>query len=77
MTFLDSAADHGLLGPYSYLACDPFSTYLIADGQPNWNGEALAGDPWAVLRALLARFREAHRPDLSPFQVGAAGSTSI
>ncbi|SDG88225.1 aminodeoxychorismate synthase, subunit I [Bradyrhizobium sp. Rc2d] len=73
LTFLDSAAGHELLGRYSYLACEPFSTYLVADGQASWNGEALSGDPWEVLRGLLARYKEAHRPDLPPFQGGAAG----
>ncbi|MCC8936979.1 aminodeoxychorismate synthase component I [Bradyrhizobium sp. Arg62] len=73
LTFLDSATRHELLGRYSYLACEPFSTYLVADGQASWNGEALIGDPWEVLRDLLARYKEAHRPDLPPFQGGAAG----
>ncbi|MBB4258040.1 aminodeoxychorismate synthase component I [Bradyrhizobium sp. CIR3A] len=73
LTFLDSAAGHELLGRYSYLACEPFSTYLVADGQASWNGEALTGDPWEVLRGLLARYKEAHHPDLPPFQGGAAG----
>ncbi|WP_342723996.1 aminodeoxychorismate synthase component I [Bradyrhizobium sp. B097] len=73
LTFLDSAAGHELLGRYSYLTCEPFGTYLIADGQASWNAEALAGDPWAVLCDLLARYREAHRSDLPPFQGGAAG----
>lgn len=73
LTFLDSAAGHELLGRYSYLACEPFGSYLVADGQASWNGEALPGDPWTVLRNLLARYRQAHRPDLPPFQGGAAG----
>ncbi|VIO69751.1 aminodeoxychorismate synthase component I [Bradyrhizobium ivorense] len=73
LTFLDSAARHELLGRYSYLACEPFSTYVVADGQASWNGEAITGDPWEVLRDLLARYKEVHRPDLPPFQGGAAG----
>ncbi|WP_224741821.1 hypothetical protein [Bradyrhizobium sp. 2S1] len=73
LTFLDSAAGHELLGRYSYLTCEPFGTYLVADGQASWNAEAVAGDPWVVLRSLLARYRAAHRPDLPPFQGGAAG----
>ncbi|MCA6112958.1 aminodeoxychorismate synthase component I [Bradyrhizobium cenepequi] len=72
LTFLDSAARHELLGRYSYLSCEPFSTYMVADGQASWNGEAL-GDPWGALRTLLARYRQEHRPDLPPFQGGAAG----
>ncbi|MCK1517556.1 aminodeoxychorismate synthase component I [Bradyrhizobium sp. 190] len=73
LTFLDSAARHELLGRYSYLSCDPFSTYMVADGQASCNGEALEGDPWKVLRTLLAKYPQEHRLDLPPFQGGAAG----
>jgi len=73
LTFLDSAARHELLGRYSYLTCDPFSTYMVADGQASCNGKALEGDPWGVLRTLLANYPQEHRPDLPPFQGGAAG----
>ncbi|MET4261414.1 para-aminobenzoate synthetase component 1 [Bradyrhizobium sp. S3.12.5] len=76
LTFLDSAASHELLGRYSYLTCEPFSTYTIVDGQASCNGEALDGDPWEALRTLLARFRQEHRPDLPPFQGGGAGFLS-
>ncbi|WP_065755433.1 aminodeoxychorismate synthase component I [Bradyrhizobium paxllaeri] len=73
LTFLDSAATHELLGRYSYLSCEPFSTYTVTDGQASYNTEALAGEPWRALRSLLARCPEEHRPDLPPFQGGAAG----
>jgi para-aminobenzoate synthetase component 1 len=73
LTFLDSAAKHESLGRYSYVACDPFSTYVIADGQATCNGEALAGDPWCALGSLLAKFPQEHHPGLPPFQGGAAG----
>jgi para-aminobenzoate synthetase component 1 len=73
LTFLDSASRHGALGRYSYVACDPFSTYTIADGQANCCGEAIEGDPWQALRTLLAKYPQEHRPDLPPFQGGAAG----
>lgn len=73
LTFLDSAARHTSLGRYSYLACDPFSTYVIADGQASYNGKALEGNPWDALRALLAPYPQPHRPDLPPFQGGVAG----
>lgn len=68
LTFLDSAATHELLGRYSYLSCDPFGTFMVADGQASWNGEALEGDPWEALRALLANYSQEHRSDLPPFQ---------
>ncbi|MCP1835679.1 para-aminobenzoate synthetase component 1 [Bradyrhizobium sp. USDA 4532] len=73
LTFLDSAAGHELLGRYSYLTCEPFGTYLVADGQAGWNGKALIGDPWQALRDLLARYKQDHCSDLPPFQGGAAG----
>jgi para-aminobenzoate synthetase component I len=73
LTFLDSSARHELLGRYSYLTCDPFSTYMVVDGQANCHGEALEGDPWEALRTLLAKYPQEHRADLPPFQGGAAG----
>ncbi|GLR91421.1 aminodeoxychorismate synthase component I [Bradyrhizobium iriomotense] len=73
LTFLDSAASQEPLGRYSYLACDPFGTYMVADGRPSWNGQCLDDDPWGALRKLLARYPQEHRPDLPPFQGGAAG----
>lgn len=76
LTFLDSAAQDAVLGRYSYLACDPFSTYVVADGRASCNGEHLEGDPWDVLRALLARYPQQYRPDLPPFQGGVAGFLS-
>lgn len=71
--FLDSAASDKLLGRYSYLTCDPFGTYCVADGQASWNGKPLQGDPWTALRALLTKYLQEHRYDLPPFQGGAAG----
>lgn len=41
LTFLDSAANHDMLGRYSYVASDPFSTYIVAAQQANCNGEVL------------------------------------
>jgi para-aminobenzoate synthetase component 1 len=73
VTFLDSAIRHEKLGRYSYIACDPFGTYVIADGHASWNGEALFGDPFEALRNCLAMYCQEHDPDLPPFQGGAAG----
>ncbi|WOH57708.1 aminodeoxychorismate synthase component I [Bradyrhizobium sp. BWC-3-1] len=73
LTFLDSAASDALLGRYSYLTCDPFSTYVIADGRASCDGKALEGDPWAALSAHLSSYRQQHRGDLPPFQGGVAG----
>nr|WP_247384910.1 MULTISPECIES: hypothetical protein [unclassified Bradyrhizobium] len=73
LTFLDSSARHDSLGRYSYLACDPFSTFLVADGLARTSQEPLEGDPWEALRSLLAKYPREHHPDLPPFQGGAAG----
>lgn len=69
----DSAARHELLGRYSYLTCDPFSTYVVADGQARCNGEALQQDPWEALCTMLADYPQERRSDLPPLQGGAAG----
>ncbi|MCK1496717.1 aminodeoxychorismate synthase component I [Bradyrhizobium sp. 188] len=73
LTFLDSAVEHEALGRYSYLSCDPFGTYIVTDAQASWNGQVVKGDPWDVLRDLLAKYPQEHRPALPPFQGGAAG----
>lgn len=73
LTFLDSAARHELLGRYSYLSCDPFSTYKVVEGRAVWNDDALEGDPWKALRALLTKYPQEYHGDLPPFQGGAAG----
>ncbi|WP_271610765.1 hypothetical protein [Bradyrhizobium sp. CCBAU 21360] len=73
LTFLDSAARHDLLDRYSYLMCDPFGTHSVAERVASWNGDTLPGDPWEALRKVLARYSQAQRPDLPPFQGGAAG----
>ncbi|WP_433995583.1 hypothetical protein [Bradyrhizobium genosp. SA-3] len=57
----------------SYLTGDPFSTYLVEDGQARCSGEELTGNPWEVLHSLLGKYPQEHRPDLPPFQGGAAG----
>ena len=62
--FLDSAMRHTVLGRYSFLAADPFDfVQFPADGS----------DALAILAGRLDRFRVATRPDLPPFQGGAAG----
>lgn len=62
--FFDSAQRDSRLGRYSYVAADPFDWFVVpADGSP-----ALA--PWAK---RLAGLRAERRPDLPPWQGGAAG----
>ncbi|MCP3387814.1 aminodeoxychorismate synthase component I [Bradyrhizobium sp. CCGB12] len=75
-TFLDSAANDALLGRYSYLTCDPFSIFVIANGRASCDGEILDSAPWDALRAQLYRYRQQHRCDLPPFQGGVAGFLS-
>jgi len=62
--FFDSARRDGVLGRYSFLACDPFA----------WSTSAI-DDAGALgkLRAALERFPAVRRRDLPPFQGGAAG----
>ncbi|MGY8639263.1 hypothetical protein RAD15_43070 [Bradyrhizobium sp. 14AA] len=46
---------------------------LIANGQASWNDETPDGDPCSGLRELLAKHPQGPRPDLPPFEAGAAG----
>jgi para-aminobenzoate synthetase component 1 len=73
LTFLDSAAPHGGLGRYSYLACDPFAVFTVLDGHAHIDDAPVDGDPWQVLRRLLGQHAQDRREDLPPFQGGAAG----
>jgi para-aminobenzoate synthetase component 1 len=73
LTFLDSAMRHPALGRYSYVAADPFGSFVVSDGGARWNGEPIAGEPLALLGELIARYAQEHRPELPPFQGGAAG----
>ncbi len=73
MAFLDSAMRHPQLGRYSYLAVDPFGTFVVRDGAATWNGAPLGGPPLDALRALLARYRCDAAPGLPPFQGGCMG----
>jgi para-aminobenzoate synthetase component 1 len=65
--FLDSALKHPRFGRYSFVAADPFE-FL----------RCLQRDRGAIdqLAARLARFPAPGRPDLPPFQGGAAGAFS-
>lgn len=70
--FFDSADAGGGRGRYSYIAADPFQV-IIAGDRVEINGRAVSGDPFTVLRRELARFAIRSRPELPPFQTGAAG----
>lgn len=66
VTFLDSAAQQGELGRYSYIAADPFETFTLAEGE---GGLAAL----ARLDRRLKRWSLAPAPELPPFQGGFAG----
>jgi para-aminobenzoate synthetase component 1 len=61
---LDSAMRDARLGRYSFLTADPFE-YLSVPADRT--------DGLALLERSLGRFKAASRPDLPPFQGGAAG----
>lgn len=73
LVFLDSSRAGGPLGRYSFLAADPFRTLSSRDGVIHAGGDAVHGDPFAVLDGWLARYPVETEPGLPPFQTGAAG----
>ncbi|WP_374649955.1 aminodeoxychorismate synthase component I [Dongia sp.] len=74
LVFFDSALAHESLGRYSFIMADPFHR-LVADGaRVTLDDAEIAGDPFAALARLLARYPLASVPGLPPFQGGAAGS---
>lgn len=73
LTFLDSALRHATLGRFSYVAADPFGTFVVEEGVASWNGGLLPGEPLAALEACLAAYPQPALAGLPPFQGGAAG----
>src|SRR5262245_7229631 len=76
LLFLDSAPGHPTLGRYSFLTGDPVEWIWSRGGGVYASGSAVplaSTDPFAVVAERLARFRVERRPDLPPFQGGAAG----
>lgn len=73
LTFLDSAMPHDTLGRYSYIAADPFGSFVVQGGEASWNGCRVSGDPLAALKQLVAAYAQKPIPGLPPFQGGAAG----
>jgi para-aminobenzoate synthetase component 1 len=64
VVFFDSASREGDLGRYSFIAADPFQWII----QPADGSDAIA-----VSQAALQQYPALPRPDLPPFQGGAAG----
>lgn len=72
--FLDSALRDPALGRYSFLMADPFHR-LVAEGtRVTLDGAPVAGDPFAALADLMARYPLPRPEDLPPFIGGLAGS---
>jgi len=70
---LDSALASEPLGRYSFIAAEPFQLLEAKDGQVRLDGRPIAGDPFALLRAELARYPLAAVPGLPPLQSGVVG----
>lgn len=74
--WLDSTADAGDSGRWSFVTADPFAVLQARDGSATWitpDGAApLAGSPFAELGAALRRMRSQAAPPI-PFDGGAAG----
>lgn len=73
LAFLDSAMTHDTLGRVSVLAADPFGRFRYRDGQATLDGRPVPGAPLDALRACLAPYRLAARPDLPAFPGAAIG----
>ena len=77
LVLLDSAADPGLLGRYSFLAADPYTAVrakgLLTQQLENGHWKRVAGDPLARVRELLEPYRADGVAGVPPFQGGAAG----
>jgi para-aminobenzoate synthetase component 1 len=73
LVWFDSQDPQGPRGRYSTLCIDPFGVLEATDGQVLHDGRPVAGNPFAVLQALL-RSWPVLRADLpAPFGGGAAG----
>ena len=74
---LESATREPRLGRWSFLACDPFLTFRSKGPrikiQQASRAEVCEGDPFAVLRSLLADCRVERPPNAPPLIAGAIG----
>ncbi|MGH6763176.1 MAG: aminodeoxychorismate synthase component I [Phyllobacterium sp.] len=73
LSFLDSAMRHPELGRYSYVAAEPFGTFVIRNREAAWNGGVIDAPPVEALRQIMALYPAATIPGLPPFQGGAIG----
>lgn len=72
LAFLDSAAAGDPRARYSYIGVSPFQVIDVVDGEIRLDGEATAGDPFAILDELLQRYRNPAEAPV-PFAGGAMG----
>jgi para-aminobenzoate synthetase component 1 len=76
LIFFDSALEHSSLGRYSFVAADPFTRITSRGKKVSVSGEPQAresADPFTLLARCIERYRRPARPELPPFQGGAAG----
>ncbi|EKD54803.1 MAG: hypothetical protein ACD_60C00043G0004 [uncultured bacterium] len=74
--FLESAQLMENCARYSFIAIDPFQTLIVEQGKIKLNDQWIFGDPLQILAEELAKFPEENKPNLPPFQGGAAGFLS-
>jgi para-aminobenzoate synthetase component 1 len=70
---LESALAGPPLGRHSFLAVDPPRTLIVRGDEVRVDGQPSTVGPFEALERALAGFRLESRPDLPPFQTGAAG----
>ncbi|HBI22124.1 MAG TPA: aminodeoxychorismate synthase component I [Legionella sp.] len=71
-----SALAHDVFGRYSYIAMEPFQTLVAKNGRIALDSAPLHGNPFLVLKTLLADYKQSTLVDLPPFQGGIAGAFS-
>ena len=71
-----SALAHDEFGRYSYIAIEPFQTLVAKNGSITLDNLPFHGNPFLVLKTLLADYKQSTHPDLPPFQGGIAGTFS-
>jgi len=71
--FLDSAAEAGGRGRYSYIAADPLLVLTTEGDKTAIDGTSVPGGPFDILEGELKKFRIRNNPRLPPFQGGAVG----
>lgn len=75
---LESALLHSRLGRYSFLGGDPFLVLKTRGHQallyrPGGVTKTITGNPWDIIRSLLARYRLPRQEQPIPFTGGAVG----